>query len=251
MTASPAPRPAEGPRPAPGAARLGVGGVTPLTTIDFPGRLAAVVYCQGCPWRCPYCHNGHLAGAQGGEDIPWAAVARFLQRRRGLLDGVVFSGGEPTAQGALEGAMEEARALGFATALHTGGAYPRRLERLLPRLDWVGLDIKGPEAAYPRLTGVEGSGAAARESLALLQASGVDHEVRTTVHPDLLTQADLEALADELRERGVERWVLQPVSGGPQLDPNLPAPAARQALASLNLEALQDRFPRLQLRHGA
>lgn len=252
MTASAAPQPAEGvcPRPSPGPVRLRVGGVTPLTTIDFPGRLAAVVYCQGCPWRCAYCHNGHLVGAAGGEDIPWPVVARFLQRRRGLLDGVVFSGGEPTAQVSLEPAVEEVRTLGYRVALHTGGPYPGRLARVLPLVDWVGLDIKAPPGVYPRVTGVAGSGAAAWESLEAVLASGVDHEVRTTVHPDLLSQAELETLAGELAARGAERWVLQPVSGGPQLDPALAAPTARQALATLDLEVLQGLLPGLRVRGG-
>ncbi|MBI3069525.1 MAG: 4Fe-4S cluster-binding domain-containing protein, partial [Betaproteobacteria bacterium] len=75
--------------------RLRVGGLVPLTTTDYPGRLAAVVFCQGCPWRCGYCHNPHLLPARRTAPIAWHAVRDFLERRRGLLDAVVFSGGEP------------------------------------------------------------------------------------------------------------------------------------------------------------
>ena len=77
---------------------LRIGGLTPLSTTDYPGQLAAAVFCQGCPWRCGYCHNPHLIPATVKQGIDWVEVMRFLERRRGLLDAVVFSGGEPTLQ---------------------------------------------------------------------------------------------------------------------------------------------------------
>ena len=172
------------PSPAP-AHTLRIGGITPLTTIDFPGRLAAVLYCQGCPWRCSYCHNPELLDATTPAEMDWPQVLAFLRKRQGLLDGVVFSGGEPTLQAGLPQALEQVRALGFATALHTGGMYPERLAAVLPLLDWVGLDIKGPEHRYADITGAPGSGARAFESLALLQASPVAFECRTTWHAGL------------------------------------------------------------------
>ncbi|RYF75627.1 MAG: anaerobic ribonucleoside-triphosphate reductase activating protein, partial [Comamonadaceae bacterium] len=152
---------------------LRVGGFTPLTTIDFPGRLAAVVFCQGCPWRCGYCQNTGLLDANAPAALPWADVRERLGQRRGLLDGVVFSGGEPTLQAALPDALAQVRALGFATGLHTAGMYPQRLQALLPLLDWVGLDIKAPEAGYDALTRTPGSGLRAWESLRVLRAGGV------------------------------------------------------------------------------
>lgn len=188
---------------------LRVGGLTPLTTTDWPGKLAAVVFCQGCPWRCRYCHNPHLIPPRGQTEIPWDEVLAFLRRRRGLLDGVVFSGGEPTAQGGLADAMRAVRALGFGVGLHTGGAYPRRLADVLPLVDWVGLDAKAPFDDYARITGVAGSGEPARESLDLLLASGVAHEVRTTVHPALLSADEVAALAATLASCGVRHHVRQ------------------------------------------
>ena len=88
---------------------LRIGGITPLTTIDFPGRLAAVLYGQGCPWRCGYCHNPELLDATTPAAVPWPEVLAFLKSRQGLLDGVVFSGGEPTLQAALPAALAEVR----------------------------------------------------------------------------------------------------------------------------------------------
>jgi len=188
---------------------LRVGGLTPLTTIDFPGRLAAVVFLQGCPWRCGYCHNPGLLPADAPTAITWDDVQSFLQRRRGLLDGVVFSGGEPSLQRALPEAVQRVHDLGFEVGLHTGGMYPERLAGVLPRLDWVGLDVKAPWQRYDAVTGAPGSGAKARASLAHVLASGVAYECRTTWHPALFGFDELLALARELAELGVSAWALQ------------------------------------------
>ncbi|MGV8991842.1 MAG: anaerobic ribonucleoside-triphosphate reductase activating protein [Thiobacillus sp.] len=188
---------------------LRVGGLTPLSTADWPGMLAAVVFCQGCPWRCGYCHNPDLIPSRGENEIPWKDVLDFLSRRRGLLDGVVFSGGEPTLQAGLLDAVHEVRALGFKVGLHTGGMYPSRLATVLPFVDWVGMDVKAPFADYARTTGAEGGGGRARAGLQHVLASGGAHEIRTTVHPALLNDAELVRLGHDLAERGVRRYVIQ------------------------------------------
>lgn len=200
---------------------LRLGGLTPLTTIDFPGRLAAVLYCQGCPWRCRYCHNGHLVDANEASSLKWPDVLTFLRRRRGLLDGVVFSGGEPTAQRALLESVGVVRDLGFQIGLHTSGSYPRRLAEVLPLVDWVGLDIKAPPEDYPALTGVPGSGDQAFESLELLLASGKPHEIRITVHSTLLPAPKLSRLMAHIRAHGARHVVLQPCGDHSTLDPAL------------------------------
>lgn len=188
---------------------LRVGGITPLSASDWPGMLAAVVWCQGCPWRCGYCHNPDLIPAQSAGEIVWAEVLAFLKRRQGLLDGVVFSGGEPTLQAALPEAMREVRALGFKIGLHTGGMYPKRLASVLPLTDWVGMDVKASFANYESITGVQDSGAPVRESLDMLLASGVDYEIRTTVHPALLADEEVIDIANELVARGVKHYAVQ------------------------------------------
>ena len=220
---------------------LRIGGITPLTTIDFPGRLAAVLYGQGCPWRCGYCQNPELLDATTPATVPWAEVLAFLQSRQGLLDGVVFSGGEPTLQAALPAALAQVRALGFQTALHTGGMYPERLQALLPLLDWVGLDIKGPLHAYDAITRTPGSGAKAFASLRHLLASGVPHECRTTWHAGLFSVDDLFALADTLADAGVAHWALQECR----------APGASTwALTAAQVEWLGARFAGFVVRRG-
>jgi pyruvate formate lyase activating enzyme len=207
---------------------LRVGGLTPLSASDWPGMLAAVVFCQGCPWRCGYCHNPDLIPPRGDKEIPWEDVLAFLRRRQGLLDGVVFSGGEPTSQAGLLDAMQEARALGFKIGLHTGGMYPQRLAAVLPLVDWVGLDVKAPFADYPRVTGVAGSGERAHAGLLEVLASGVAHEVRTTVHPALLADAEVLGLAHDLAARGVKHYVIQAFRSQGCGDADLCRSAARE-----------------------
>ncbi len=188
---------------------LTIGGVTPLSTLDFPDALAAVVYCQGCPWGCPYCHNEPLREITDKAERDGASVLSWLEGRRGLLDAVVFSGGEPTLQEGLGAMLGAVRDMGFKTGLHTTGMFPRALEAVLPLCDWVGLDIKAPADDYPRITGVAGGGEAAFASLALLLADGLPFETRTTWHPGLLSEARLIALARELAAAGAGRWVVQ------------------------------------------
>lgn len=188
---------------------LRLGGLTPLTSIDFPGRLAAVFYCQGCPWRCSYCHNPELLDATARPALPWWQALEFLRRRLGLLDGVVFSGGEPTLQAALPAALDAVRTLGMQTALHTSGMYPERLAALLPWLDWVGLDIKAPQAHYDAITVTPGSGARAFAALEVLLTGSTEYECRTTWNTSLFGVDELFALADDLRARGVRHWAVQ------------------------------------------
>ncbi|MBI1283676.1 MAG: anaerobic ribonucleoside-triphosphate reductase activating protein [Thiobacillus sp.] len=188
---------------------LRVGGLTPLSTTDWPGMLAAVVFCQGCPWRCGYCHNPGLIPPRGEREVPWPDVMAFLRRRQGLLDGVVFSGGEPTLQAGLADAMRDVRDLGFKIGLHTGGMVADNLAAVLPLVDWVGLDVKAPFADYPRITGAAGSGERAYAGLQQVLASGIAHEIRTTVHPALLNDADLIGMARDLAARGVKHYVIQ------------------------------------------
>lgn len=188
---------------------LRVGGLVPLTSIDYPGELAAVVFTQGCPWRCVYCHNPELLPARGETEIPWGQIVEFLDSRRGLLDAVVFSGGEPTSQPALPRAIEQVRAMGFKVGLHSAGSYPRKLEKLLPLLDWIGLDVKARKAGYDLITRARDSGEAAWRSAERVLASGIDHQFRITAHPSWLDDSDAQWIGDRLRAMGATSVVIQ------------------------------------------
>ncbi|NHF74401.1 anaerobic ribonucleoside-triphosphate reductase activating protein [Paracoccus xiamenensis] len=186
-----------------------IGGLERLSTCDWPGELVATVFLQGCPWDCPYCHNPHLIPVKADTALDWHEVLGFLRSRRGLLDGVVFSGGEPTLQRGLPKAMKAVRDLGFRVGLHSGGPYPARFASALPYCDWVGFDIKAPFAQYAHVTAAKGSGDKARESLKMLLASGVAYQVRTTVDPALLDHAAVARIGAELTALGVTRHTLQ------------------------------------------
>jgi pyruvate formate lyase activating enzyme len=188
---------------------LRVGGLARLSTCDWPGELVATVFCQGCSWACGYCHNPHLLPAEGEQLIDWPDVLSFLDSRHGLLDGVVFSGGEPTLQAALPEAMRKVRALGFRIGLHSAGPYPERLAAVLPLVDWIGFDVKAAFDDYARITGVPGSGVKARDSLCRILANGVSCEVRTTVHAALLDEAALTRLCADLSGLGIAHHNIQ------------------------------------------
>jgi anaerobic ribonucleoside-triphosphate reductase activating protein len=242
-------RRAEPPGVAPRATELRLGGVVPFSTSDWPGKLAAVLFLQGCPWRCGYCHNPHLQPAACADAPSFDAFASWLRTRVGLLDAVVFSGGEPTAQAALPAAMREVGALGFDIGLHTAGVSPRRLAEALRCADWVGFDVKAASRDVASVTRVPRSGDAARESLRLLLDSGVRHEIRTTVHPALHDDEALLRLADELASLGVRRWVLQPFRPAGCADADLVAAAPRGARLDGALVArLIERVPTIDIR---
>ena len=193
---------------------LRIGGLTPFTSIDFPGRLSAVIYVQGCPLRCGYCHNPHLQQRSHASTtaMRWPQMIEWLKGRSGLIDAVVFSGGEPTVDPMLDSAIEQVRALGFAIGLHSAGTHPRRLKSVLPQLDWIGLDIKAPlddHVAYDRITGINGSAKSAEACLQAVLNSGIHYEIRTTAHPLWLDDAALLHLGSGLLKRGANRWVVQ------------------------------------------
>ena len=202
-------------KPAPRSVDLRVGGLARLSTCDWPGQLVATVFSQGCPWACGYCHNPHLIPPDASDAIAWGEVLAFLESRRGLLDGVVFSGGEPTLQAALPDAMRQVKALGFRIGLHSAGPYPGRLAAVLPLADWIGFDIKAAFGDYAKITGAPGSGAKARASLMHVLKSGVPCDIRTTVHGAWLDDDALERLAEDIARLGVQNHRLQCPSATP------------------------------------
>ena len=197
----------------PDAADLQIAGLVPLSTVDWPGKLAASIFLQGCPWRCVYCQNHEILDPRTPGSVPWSQVVELLQRRRGLLDGLVFSGGEATRQPGLLSAAQEVKALGFAVGLHTAGIYPGNLARLLAAdaVDWVGLDIKAlPGPDYQQVVARGGGGEKAWRALELVLNAGVDYEVRLTVYPGYPGGVEgAFRVASSLHDAGVASLALQ------------------------------------------
>ena len=189
---------------------LHLSGLVPFSTVDFPGSLAAVLFFQGCPWECRYCHNPHLRTFHSSGELPvwtWKRAQAFLKERAGFLDGVVFSGGEPTAQPHLHRAISEVRALGYRIGLHTAGAHPKQLSAILPLVDWVGLDIKAPlDARYELITGVRGSAEPVLGSLSAILSADISYQLRTTL---LHSEKDLDDLRCQLERLGAGATTIQ------------------------------------------
>jgi len=176
---------------------LVIGGYEPFSLSDFPGCPSAVVFAQGCNWRCPFCHNPELLPGRVplGHGLDAGEVLGRLRRRRGLLQGVVVSGGEPTVQAAeLPGFLQEIKGLGYRIKLDTNGSRPDVLEALLVArlVSYVAMDIKAPanERTYARLAGVDVDLDAVRRSISLVADSGVEHQFRTTWVEPLLRESD-------------------------------------------------------------
>lgn len=188
---------------------MNVAGLIPFTTIDFPENLAAVVFFQGCPLRCPFCHNPNLQDFNANGAMEWSQVVSFLQERKKRLDGVVFSGGEPLMQPDIFSLVSEIKEIGFKVAIHTSGIYPERMKQILPLTDWVGLDVKAPKSKYNILSGRANMDSKVYETLSHLLDAKVNFEARTTLDPRYLSVEDIYVLADELLKAGVETYALQ------------------------------------------
>lgn len=195
-------------RPPTASTLLPLAGIEPFSSCDWPGRLVATVFVAGCPWRCGYCHNPALQARSAGV-LDWGSVQSMLAARVGFLDGVVFSGGEPTLAPQLAEWMQDARQLGLAIGLHTAGIYPQRLAALAGLVDWIGLDIKAAPGGVDVVTGVSGSEARMWQALDIALESGAALECRTTLDPRVMTADTLYRLADTLQAKGVSHAALQ------------------------------------------
>lgn len=196
---------------------LAVAGLVPLSSVDWPDHLVATIFCQGCPWRCPYCQNAGILDTRTPGIVPWPEVTALLDKRKGLLDGVVLTGGEALRQSAIIPAMADIRARGLQIGLHTAGAYPRRLAECLDLIDWVGIDIKALPGDYREAAGFNGGEKAWRSLRMILDASKqragtarpLDYEVRLTVFPGAPADRHFTEFLTALREAGVENFALQ------------------------------------------
>ena len=186
-----------------------IGGLVSFTTIDYPGKLAAVLFLVGCPLRCAYCSNPHLLTPHDGEYDP-ERVFEWLKSRVGKLEAVVFSGGEALMQSdaAIE-YMRRVRELGFKIGLHTNGFYPETLRRATDVVDWIGLDFKATREKYPDLTGQHIAYDNMIKSLDIWRDTGRDFEVRITTDPRFITKLDLLEIVDILHARNVANIAIQ------------------------------------------
>lgn len=196
-----------------------IGGLQKFSLIDYPGKIAAIVFTQGCNFRCPYCYNPELVDPDRfGECVPEGDVIALLEARRGKLDGVVITGGEPTLQPDLADFAARVKGLGYSVKLDTNGSNPVALKSMIygKLADYIAMDIKAPlhpakkpgtESRYGEVTrsGIEPE--VIRDSIDIILSSGIDHEFRTTVAWGCLQPGDIPKMAKAVK--GAKRYALQ------------------------------------------
>ncbi|HPJ26374.1 MAG TPA: anaerobic ribonucleoside-triphosphate reductase activating protein [Synergistaceae bacterium] len=199
-----------------------IGGLQKTTLLDFPDRLACIVFTRGCNFRCPYCYNTELIplpDPQEEEDL--SSLWEFLESRKNILDGVCITGGEPLLQKDLPEFLRKVREMGFLIKLDTNGSFPERLEAILQEnlVEYLAMDVKTSPENYDRLSGFPGSREKVAASLEILRKGKVSFECRTTLVPRFHSPEILEDLGQWVR--GVPLWVLQRFRPGKTLDPSL------------------------------
>lgn len=188
-----------------------IGGLQKFSLIDYPEKISAVIFTRGCNFRCTYCHNQELIDPLLFKQlIPENEILSFLEHRKGLLDGVVVTGGEPLLQLDLEEFLKKVKAMGHKIKLDTNGSEPDRLEELLKKglIDYIAMDYKAPLWAYRSITGVEINKERIVRSIEMITRSGLSYEIRTTIF-SRLDMSDVLDMMTELLSMNVESYFLQ------------------------------------------
>ncbi|MEW6662146.1 MAG: anaerobic ribonucleoside-triphosphate reductase activating protein [Bacillota bacterium] len=214
-------------------------GIHKVSLVDFPGNICATVFVSGCNMRCPYCHNRDLVlEPEGLPAIAGEEVLEFMVKRKGLLDGVCITGGEPTLQKDISIFTGRVKEMGFKVKLDTNGSNPRVLGQLLKSglLDYVAMDIKAPPDRYREVTRSRVNPEDIQASVYLLMTGNIDYEFRTTVVPGLITEEYLLSIAGWLA--GARKYVLQQYKPGAALEA---AFAVRHPYDACRLKAMAER----------
>ena len=226
---------------------MNIQGYQKMTLLDYPGRVACTVFTGGCNLRCPFCHNAGLVETPMAYESAEGDVFDYLAKRRGLLDGVCITGGEPLLQPDLAEFLGRIRAMGYAVKLDTNGTMPRRLEALLSNglVDYVAMDVKSSPRGYVRAVGCEVDLGAIGQSMKLIRGSGLEYEFRTTAVKGIHTVGDFSEIGKWL-EPGDPYFIQCFVDSGNLLGSGVSAfdEAEMQAI----LRAVTPYLPHAQLR---
>lgn len=185
------------------------GGFEKCTLVDYPGKIACMVYTIGCNFRCPYCHNPELVDETVEVTYNESTILDFLDTRQGLLDGVVITGGEPTMHEDLPLCMRRIKDKRFLVKLDTNGTNPKMLRQVIDEglVDYVAMDIKSPLETYSQTVARPVDVESIRESIRILLSSPIEYEFRTTIVKCLLSQEDLRSIGEAIR--GAKSYYLQ------------------------------------------
>lgn len=184
-------------------------GINKLSLLDYPNKVSAILYTAGCNFRCPYCHNGLTLVEGDNKPIPFAEIVSFLNKRIGILDGVVISGGEPTLMPDLKEKIKAIREMGFCIKLDTNGTKPDLLREFINEklIDYVAMDIKSSPNGYSLAAGRPVDMTSIKESIELLINSSVDYEFRTTIVDELHNDIDMISMGKMIK--GAKKLCLQ------------------------------------------
>lgn len=187
---------------------MNIYGLQKLTLLDYPGHTACTVFTKGCNFRCSYCHNQELAWGDPEHLMSQGRFFQWLETRRGILDGVAITGGEPTLQSDLARFMERIHDMGFKAKLDTNGSFPMHIQAILNArvVDYIAMDVKSNPMNYS-ICGIAYMEKSILESISLIMNSGVDYEFRTTVVPQLQTLDDFRRINELIS--GAKRYFLQ------------------------------------------
>lgn len=199
-----------------------IGGLQKSTLIDFPGRLACTVFLAGCNFRCPWCYSPHLVLPdliKKQPKIPEKEFFSFMESRKGLLDGAVVCGGEPTSNKSLPEFIKKIVKLGFLVKLDTNGSNPQMLKKLIDRklINYVAMDIKGPKEKYRYFVGRKADVEKIQKSINILKKGKIDYEFRSTLLPFLHKKEDVLEMAEWIR--GAKKYYLQSFKPEKTIDP--------------------------------
>ena len=222
-------------------------GLQKTTLLDFPGHVAATVFTGGCNFRCPFCHNSELLPGTVEAEYETGEVLDFLRKRKGILEGVCITGGEPTLQPDLEDFIRSVRELGLLVKLDTNGTNPDMLEALAQEglLDYAAMDIKNSPDRYAETCGGVDLLGPVKRSAALLMAGAVDYEFRTTVCAPLHTPEEMAGIGRWLK--GAKRYFLQPFVDSGELVGSGMKPLTKEEIEALRDSVLPD-IPSTQIR---
>lgn len=226
-----------------------IGGITNLTLLDYPEKVACTVFTVGCNFRCPFCHNNLLVcGNNNGRRIAVDEALRFLRKRRNVLEGMCLTGGEPLIQQGVEDFLREVKAMGYLVKLDTNGAFPDRLKSLVEEalVDYVAMDVKNSFERYVQTAGcADGDLDKIAQSIDYLKSGAVDYEFRTTVTGNLHDERSIKEMAKRLV--GARRLYLQKfVDSGDLINPS--TIGCDDAQMELYLDIVRKYVPNAELR---
>jgi pyruvate formate lyase activating enzyme len=179
-----------------------IGALQKVSLIDYPGEICAIVFTQGCNFRCPYCHNPELVNPEMyGECLLEEEIFSFLAKRKGKIDAVSITGGEPTIQNDLIDFVKRVRKTGYSIKIDTNGSQPEVIEKLISMklLDYIAMDIKSPAGKFKSITKSDISYHKITQTIELIMKSGIPYEFRTTVLKRLLDENDIVNIAHSIR----------------------------------------------------